>query len=156
MENNSEQIKNINVSKYDIALCNGTIEEKLQELSDAQLEYLEALVELDETLDDKIVLLEYIGLELRKRITKSKTSNEDLSVNQLIEKVTKSIIEGLESIDNKDIIVESIHDTDTFLLRNIKYHISCKELTQKRIFIKDTVDNELSLREEVHTKKYTL
>ena len=157
MENYVDQIKNIKISTYEIALCNGTIEEELSKLNDTQLEYLKSEIEVDDSLEDKNILLESVDFEIRKRETEKRlqafNNGEYLSSAQLTEKLSNLIIERLEFLENKDVMIEAVSSIDTLTLKNIKYFISKEELSPKRLLIMDTIEQELSHREELNKNR---
>lgn len=150
MENYVEQIKDIKVSYYEIALCNGTIEEELSKLNDIQLEYLKSELEVDDTIEDKNILLECIDYELTKRKTKK---NQEMladgnypTIAQLEEKMTRLTLERLEFAETEELLKESISILNSYTLKNILYCISTEEITPKRQFIESMIKEELSLR----------
>lgn len=157
MENYVDQIKNIKISTYEIALCNGTIEEELSKLNDTQLEYLKSEIEVDDTLEDQNDLLESIDFEIRRREAEKRlqafNEGDYLSSAQLTEKLSKLMIERLEFLESKDLMIEAVSSIDTLTLKNINYFISREELNEKRLIIKETVEQELLYRESLEKNK---
>lgn len=160
MENYVDQIKNINIATFDVALCNGTIIEKLASLSDVQLEYLKSLIDVDEQYSENELLLDSVNCEIKRRnheeLRNTINDSNYPTTAQIETKVTGLIIERLENFDEEDMIFESLKELENYTLKNIKYYLSKKELNPKRIKIMDAIETELSKRQEEPNKKLSL
>jgi len=155
----NESFREIKLSHFDVALCNGTIELELSKLTNRQLGYLKLLIYEDET-NDLLILDEYIDKELSNRQMKKFTSNKDfLTIRELEEKIVSSILFQLEQLATADILKEQIREVNGNTLRTLEKYLTLEPALGKRQIILDCVQaelNERAIQEKEAQKKLSL
>jgi hypothetical protein len=158
MNDNLQQIEDINISYFDMALCNGTIEKELEKLTNRQLGYLKLLISEDEN-NDLSILDEYIDNELLNRQSKNAMSltneNNFVTVRALEEKIVSSMLIQLEQFEYSDTIRDQIREINTHTLRTIERYMKSTLVQEdsKRQMIFDFVQAELNERNEQEKDK---
>lgn len=157
----TESLGEINLSHFEVALCNGTIELELAKLTNRQLGYLKLLICEDET-NDLSILDEYIDEELSNRQMKSITANNEnkfLTIKELEEKIVSSILFQLEQLANADVLKGQIKEINTSTLRTLEKYLTLEPALGKRQIILDSVQAELNeriIQEKEAQKKLSL
>ena len=157
MNDNLQQIEDINISYFDMALCNGTIEKELEKLTNRQLGYLKLLISEDE--NDLSILDEYIDNELLNRQFKNAMSltseNKFVTVRALEEKIVSSMLIQLEQFEYSDTMRDQIREINTHTLRTIERYMKSTLVQEdsKRLMIFDFVQAELNERNEQEKDK---